>query len=268
MAIRLSESELSALLCCPGPTCRAPLTLADAPAVVCLACGESFRRLVHTVDFTPSRSRQELARWPAWEQLQHNGLVSYEQAPDKNLAVGPRPDCLAFSQFCHLTGLVLDIGCGPQPWPAYFAVHDRQTCFVGIDPLAPDAPSEFVRLRGLGEYLPFRDGIFERVLFSTSLDHMLDTTAVLREARRVCKPGGQVVIWSGEKKAGAPRPEHSPAWYRQLVIPAGAEDPFHFKRFSEEELQAMIRSAGLKVQQHEGHVVDPWRTNHFYRVAA
>jgi SAM-dependent methyltransferase len=198
--------------------------------------------------------------------LQHNGLVSYQESPEKNLAVGPREDCLAFSRFCCLSGLVLDIGCGPQPWPAYFAVHDEGTRFVGIDPLAPDAPADFMRLRGLGEYLPFRDGVFDRVLFGTSLDHMLDPRAVLRSARRVCKTGGQVVIWSGEKKPGAPRPEHSPQWYRQLVIPPGAEDPFHFKRFTEDELQGMLQVVGLQVLNHQGQSVDPWRTNHFYRV--
>jgi SAM-dependent methyltransferase len=263
MAVPLSGAELSALLCCAVPSCRAALELGDE--IVCAACGERYRRLAHTLDLTPSRWRQELPRVATWERLQHNGLVSYTEAPEVNMAFGGRADCLTFSRFCRLTGLVLDVGCGTLPWLSYFSIHEEGTRFVGIDPLAADAPAGYARLRGLGEYLPFRDGGFDRVLFGCSLDHMLDPRGTLAEARRVCRAGGQVIVWSGEKKAGAPRPARSPEWYQSLTVPEGAEDPFHFKRFDDADVRGLLAAAGLELGEVEDHVVDAWRTNSFYR---
>ncbi len=262
------DSELNRIAACAVPTCRAPVVVNGGSSVPCPRCGERYRRLRHVVDFTPSEWRQSAAHAEVWGQLQDNGLVSYTQDPDHNLGVGDRPDYLAFSRFCRFDGLVLDIGCGPQPWPTHFKLHAPGTRFVGVDPLVPDAPASFVRVRGLGEFLPFQDEVFDQVVFATSLDHFLDTRAALREARRVCKPEGYILVFSGEKKPGAPRPAHSPQWYRNLVVPPGAEDPFHFKRFSEAELEQMMQAEGLVVQDHEAHPIDAWRTNHYYRIAS
>jgi SAM-dependent methyltransferase len=252
------------VLACPAPGCHAPLTVGDGPAVRCPGCGESYAGDGRILELIPAAWRAQ-RRAQTWEQLQANGIVSYTQAPDRNLGVGPRPDCLAFARFCQLRGRVLDVGCGPQAWPAYFAEYEPDTRFFGVDPLAADGAGRYPRLRALGEYLPFRDGAFDRVLFSTSLDHMIDPVAALREARRVCRPAGQVLVWSGEKRPGAPRPAESPAWYQGLVVPDGAEDPFHFKRFTEDEVQGLLTAAGLPIVEHAVQTVDAWRANHFYR---
>ncbi len=258
-------TEWGKVLACPVRTCHAELTTGEGPAFRCQSCGETYPSAGAIVELVPSAWRT-LERARAWEQLQANGLVSYTQAPDKNLGVGERDDCHAFSRFCQLSGWVLDVGCGPQSWPAYFAHHAARTQFVGVDPLATEGRGPYPRFRALGEYLPFRDEVFDRVLFSTSLDHMIEPVAALREAWRVCKRGGQVLLWSGEKKAGAPRPAQSPEWYRSLEVPAGAEDPFHFKRFTEEEVQQLCADAGLPIMEHVVLPVDDWRANHFYRV--
>lgn len=263
----MNLKALNGLLCCPIPSCRRPLPV-DEGDVTCPGCGIRYPRRGDTLDLTPPRAAQELRRWQTWETLQHNGLVSYTQAPQGNLGVGERPDCLAFSRFCDLRGLVLDIGCGPQSWPAYFAQHQPDTRFVGIDPLAPDEQADYPRVRGLGEFLPFADRVFDRVLLATSLDHMLDPAAVLAEARRVSASHGQVLVWSGEKKPGAPRPAQSPPWYQELVVPQGAEDPFHFKRFTEDEVLSLLRAGGLRVHECRTMPVDEWRANHFYRCKA
>ena len=257
--------EWSRLLACPVPTCRRPIGLGAGPELRCESCGERYGITERVLNLTPAAWKR-LDRSAAWEQLQANGVVSYQEAPEKNLGVGERADCLAFSRFCQLSGWVLDVGCGPQPWPAYFAEHAPGTQFVGVDPLAAGDGARYLRVRALGEYLPFRDGCFDRVLFATSLDHMIDPVAALREAKRVGRAGGQVLIWSGEKKPGAPRPAESPEWYRRLVVPQGADDPFHFKRFTEDEVQGMCARAGLPIAEHAVMTVDAWRANHFYRV--
>ena len=45
-----------------------------------------------------------------------------------------------------------------------------------------------------GEHLPFRDGVFQRVLSLGTLEHCRDAGAVLREARRVTAPGGRIAL--------------------------------------------------------------------------
>jgi demethylmenaquinone methyltransferase/2-methoxy-6-polyprenyl-1,4-benzoquinol methylase len=42
--------------------------------------------------------------------------------------------------------------------------------------------------------LPFRDGVFDAVTLSFGLRNVADTTAALRELRRVTKPGGRLVV--------------------------------------------------------------------------
>jgi demethylmenaquinone methyltransferase/2-methoxy-6-polyprenyl-1,4-benzoquinol methylase len=42
--------------------------------------------------------------------------------------------------------------------------------------------------------LPFRDGVFDAVTISFGLRNIADTTAALRELRRVTKPGGRLVV--------------------------------------------------------------------------
>ncbi len=42
--------------------------------------------------------------------------------------------------------------------------------------------------------LPFRDGVFDAVTISFGLRNIADTTAGLRELRRVTKPGGRLVV--------------------------------------------------------------------------
>jgi SAM-dependent methyltransferase len=268
MPEKLIEPLFRPLLACPVPTCRSAQLVEEETDFVCQACGERFALKGTTLDFTPANWKSSLNRWGTWEKLQANGMASYTQAPEQNLGVGRRADCLAFSRFCDLRGLVLDIGCGPQAWPAYFAEYHPDTRFIGIDPLLPLQSVNYPRVCGLGEYLPFQNGVFDRTLFATSLDHMLDPVAVLKEARRVTKPEGHVILWSGEKKSGAPRPKVSPSWYRELQVPEGAEDPFHFRRFPEDEVQEYIGQAALSIVEHQAMPIDDWRTNHFYRLSA
>jgi SAM-dependent methyltransferase len=203
-----------------------------------------------------------------WEQLQANGEVSYEEEPESNLGVGERADCLAFSRFCRFDGLVLDVGCGPQAWPAYYAVHTPETRFVGVDPLAGDRAADYVQVRALAEYLPFGDGRFDQVVFATTLDHFVDPERALTEGIRVLRPGDAVSVWIGEKQPDTPPPAESSDWYEGLVKPEGAEDVFHVKRLDLSEVESLLSAVGLEVLERESHRIDDFRANHFFRLAA
>ncbi len=249
------------------PACLTDLPPLEGDAIACAGCGARYRRLPFAWDLTPPRETWTAGQWETWERLQHNGEVSYEADPEHNLGVGEREDVARFSRFSRLSGDVLDVGCGPQPWPAYFDAHAEGTRFWGVDPLVGEREGGYERFRALAEHLPFADDGFDVVLFAGTLDHFVDPSCALAEAVRVLRPGGAISVYLGHKREGAPKPAVSHDWYEALEVPAGAEDRFHMERFGPEEALALFARAGLRVVDQEDHRIDAWRSYHFYRVA-
>ena len=253
-------------LACPVCRTALPPLLAETAELRCRSCRASFTSGTHSFDFTPPAAfRDESAIWQAWDHVQANGFTSYSADPDRNLSVGRRDDCEAFRAFASCSGLVLDVGCGPQEWPAYYQRSEAVT-YIGIDPFADVRRAEFLRFIGLAEFLPFVPNVFEHVLFATTLDHFVDPVLALAEARRVLKHDGAIAVWLGEKDASAPKPAVSADWYDRLERPELADDVFHIKRMSARDFASLAESAGLAIDQHETHRIDLYRVNHFFRV--
>lgn len=239
------SDPLESLLACP--VCHtAPLR--DAEEILgCVACGRSFESVHGVVDFTPRPlpDGDVDARRPLWEEVERNGLVSYEADPEHNLSVTEREVTVAFGRFARLQGLVLDVGCGPQPQPTYARGFGGR--LVGIDPLRGAERREFEFVQGLGEYLPFRDDVFDRVLFATTLDHMLSPRRALLEAARVARPEGEIVVWCGEDRTKPAFTGVSSAWYESLSVPEGAQDRFHVARLDRDSVVDLLSEAGVEV---------------------
>jgi ubiquinone/menaquinone biosynthesis C-methylase UbiE len=220
-----------------------------------------------------------------WETLQNNGAVAYDADPQANLSVGPRREARQFAEFSELSGTILDVGCGPQAVPSYGLDVDGR--LVGIDPLTGVQPRQFDFVKGIGEYLPFRDETFDRVLFATSLDHVLDPLKALREARRVVRPTGLIGIWfaehhhshdeektlgtraatvrlmlrRGQYRAlakrtlvalGASKQSLRPAYMSDLEVPPGAVDHFHAYNLTRHMVDDWMGAADMTtVRAHE-----------------
>jgi len=242
------------------------MTVSESADAICDSCAESYRWTANNWHLVPSNWKASSELWTAWEQLQENGLVSYTQDPENNLGVGKRKSPLQFGAFAGFDGLVLDVGCGPQSWPTHFAESTDRTRFVGVDPLVGASSPDYTQLRALGEFLPFREQVFDHVVFATSLDHFIDPVPVLLEAGRVCRSDGEVDIWIGEKKAGAPKPAVSASWYTSLKKPSEAEDVFHLKRLAREDMLRIIERSSLLISDEEVHPIDEFRTNYFFRL--
>ena len=260
----MTSELLANIMACP--VCGYELSLNNSDSQVqCSSCGAIYAKGAFIWNFVPRNIDWQSPMWKTWKQLQDNGVAGYQADPEHNLSVIEREDIKQFTAFCHCRGLVLDIGCGPQPWPAYFE-RRQDVMYVGIDPLIDDLPGEYLRVQGLGEFLPFRSEIFDHILFGTSLDHFVDPVIVLRMASRVCKLDGEIDVWLGEKQPDAPRPATSPDWYRRLQKPALANDLFHFKRLTSSDFVEIVNMAHLKIVETGMHEVDEYRTNHFYRL--
>ena len=199
------DERLEGLLVCS--VCRSSLT-SERGGLQCAGCDRLFAISDDVPDLTPVPPPDPvvLERWPLWQELQRNGERMYVADPPSSLSVGVRKDVALFAEFADLQGVVLDIGCGPQSEPSY--AEGFGGVFVGIDPLrGAGAARSFSFVQGIGEFLPFRAGTFDRVLFGTSLDHALSPELALREARRVVSSQGAVVVWLGRAHgaSGDPR---------------------------------------------------------------
>lgn len=86
---------------------------------------------------------------------------------------------------------LLDVGCGTG-WLA-----DHFADYSGLDG-SPDAVAAAcargrdVRLHDVAEPLPFDDASFDAVVMKDLLEHVADPVALVREVRRVLRPGGRV----------------------------------------------------------------------------
>ncbi len=77
-------------------------------------------------------------------------------------------------------GLILDCGAGLRP-----VYHDNVVNFE-------ICPYPTTDVRGVGERLPFQDGVFDAAFSFAVLEHVRDPFACAREIVRVLKPGGKL----------------------------------------------------------------------------
>ena len=96
---------------------------------------------------------------------------------------------------------VLDVGCGTGPVIELLSKKYPGKHFVGLD-ITP-AMIEVAQLKKLpnaefivgdAENLPFGDGNFDAVLCANSFHHYPNPGAFLREAHRVLRPGGKLIL--------------------------------------------------------------------------
>jgi len=106
----------------------------------------------------------------------------------------------ADSVMSFLHGKGVDVGCG---------VRSLHKDMVRVD-ANPDVRPQHV---ADATALPFEDGTFDFMWSSHNLEHNVDTLAVIREARRVVKPGGYLVYIIPDKRYTAGLdPTHQHEW--------------------------------------------------------
>jgi len=126
----------------------------------------------------------------------------------------------------HLSGVLLDLGCGTQPYRSLYADRFKQVITGDVESRSPlDARLDVRRL-------PFRDNTVDVVLLTEVIEHIVDGGAVVREIGRVLKPGGRLLI----------------TW--PFIYPLH-ELPHDYVRYSEFAMQSLATGGGLAITRLE-----------------
>jgi SAM-dependent methyltransferase len=149
----------------------------------------------------------------------------------------------------HAGDRVLDLGCAAGAVSHYLNSLGCETVGVDAEPLAIDKARELFpgldfQLANVAR-LPFEDASFDKAVAADLVEHLDDETfrAMLRETRRVLRPGGTLSIYT-------PNPRHpiERLKARDLIL---AQNPTHIGLRDAATLGAMLREAGFEVDRSE-----------------
>jgi ubiquinone/menaquinone biosynthesis C-methylase UbiE len=139
----------------------------------------------------------------------------------------------------------LDVACGPGLLACAFARVVRHATGIDLTPAMLEQARKAQREQGLSNvtwqqgdvtHLPFPDASFSIVSSRFAFHHFEDPLAVLKEKKRVCKPGGRIVV-----------ADMAPAAAKADALNAEERlrDPSHVRAMPEEELRGLFAKAGL-----------------------
>jgi SAM-dependent methyltransferase len=144
---------------------------------------------------------------------------------------------------------VLDVACGGGLVVSAFARVVRHATGIDLTPAMIERARALQRETGLmnvswrlGDVvpLPYADGSFTIVSSRFAFHHFLDPRAVLAEMKRVCAPGGKVVVADTDASA-------DPAKAAEFNRMEKLRDPSHVRAMPRAELEGLFRDVGLPV---------------------
>ncbi len=153
---------------------------------------------------------------------------------------------------------VLDFGCGPGSFLDVLGENFPKLTAVGVDQatnqiefasqnIAPKHGPDRIRFQALAESdpgLPFEDGAFDQVTIIEVVEHIHPyyTNAILREALRVLKPTGKLVVTSPNYRSLWPLIEK----ILEKLSPVKYHDQ-HINKLTPNSALKIVESAGFKV---------------------
>ncbi|RYD77387.1 MAG: SAM-dependent methyltransferase [Sphingobacteriales bacterium] len=124
----------------------------------------------------------------------------------------------------YAKGHILDLGCGNKPYEEFYKpVTEKQ---IGCDAIQSDKNK--VDVICLVTDLAFENNTFDSILCNQVLEHVYDHHTMMKEAFRVLKPGGNIIL-------SVPF-----AWELH-------EEPYDFFRFTKHALKELFEEAGFEI---------------------
>lgn len=153
---------------------------------------------------------------------------------------------------------VLDLGCGPHPQSSLPLMSGNRVMLVDVSFGFASTAREIALRQGhdcpvivaANEHLPFKPGVFDRIMFLEVLEHLVDPAAPLAELRRVLKPEGGVLLSTPNWNAFPKLSQRSKDWLR-----GGRKSdrhyylvPSHVTEYTRRGLLARLHGAFTQVQ--------------------
>ncbi|MBM4257430.1 MAG: class I SAM-dependent methyltransferase [Deltaproteobacteria bacterium] len=153
---------------------------------------------------------------------------------------------------------VLDVACGPGLIVCAFAPHVRHVTGIDIVPAMIDHARGLQQQKGLMNItwqvgtvqpLPYPDASFSIVTSRYAFHHFMDPEGVLTEMKRVCKPGGKVVVIDA---AISPDPAKAAAYNRAEKL----RDPSHTRALALVEFELLFKWVELPAPRKTSYKVE------------
>lgn len=136
--------------------------------------------------------------------------------------------------FSHLSGVVIDFGCGARPFETDILAHAE--AYFGIDWSNTPHDLKADLVADLNRPLPIQSESADHVVSLEVLEHLAEPDVMLGEAYRTLKPGGRLVLSMPFQ------------WWLH-------EAPWDYQRFTRYGLEYHLRKAGfdaIDIQPHGG----------------
>jgi ubiquinone/menaquinone biosynthesis C-methylase UbiE len=108
-----------------------------------------------------------------------------------------------------------------------------------------EAPSGFACTQAIGEFLPLKDNSFDCVLMSEVIEHLEVPQISIREAARVLRPGGRLLITTPNYRSFWPVMEWAVDRLNMAPKMAGEQ---HISRFYPSSLKSLLLESGLNIE--------------------
>jgi SAM-dependent methyltransferase len=149
----------------------------------------------------------------------------------------------------------LDVGCGTGALSAAIVERSAPSALTGIDSSAGFIATARSRIadsrvrfeQGDGQALPLEGGAFDVAVSGLVLNFVADPGAMLREMRRVLRPGGTVALYVWDYAGGMQMMRHF--WNAAEALDPAARELAEGLRFPicrPDALEALVRDAGLE----------------------